>query len=212
LFAAALVSLALARAQAAPAAQSGQFDYYLLALSWSPTYCASGGAARREPLQCGQPRGFIVHGLWPEYENGWPSHCASSQPRDVALDVQRRQLDLTPSAGLIVHEWQTHGLCTGLAQNAYFDEIRALRAKVRLPLAFTGAPSAPQTTTAAALRAAFVKANSGLPPQGLAVVCDKGRLEEVRLCFSKAGAFRACPADIRDTCQGAVRAPASGTR
>jgi ribonuclease T2 len=41
--------------------EAGQFDYYLLSLSWSPAFCLqSPGAA-----ECDGPRrfGFIVHGL-----------------------------------------------------------------------------------------------------------------------------------------------------
>src|SRR5215470_7016408 len=46
---------------------AGQFDYYVLALSWSPSFCEiATGNARRQ--QCGvRPFSFVVHGLWPQY-------------------------------------------------------------------------------------------------------------------------------------------------
>jgi ribonuclease T2 len=203
-----LAALFAALVCAAAPPRAAAFDYYILALSWSPSFCASPGAARREPLQCGAHRGFIVHGLWPENEGGgWPSHCASNLPPSVALDVQRHQLDLTPSAGLIVHQWQTHGLCTGLAQRAYFDAIRRIRANVRIPPAFSTPPQV-STLTAAAARAAFVKANPGLRGEGLALECGRNALEEVRLCVTKDGAFRRCGIGVRDRCpSGPLKLP-----
>ena len=53
----------------------GQFDYYVLALSWSPSFCETAtGNARRQ--QCGaRPFSFVVHGLWPQYERGFPESC-----------------------------------------------------------------------------------------------------------------------------------------
>ena len=207
-----LAALALLFGAHAHAEPQRPIDYYILALSWSPAYCASGGAARREPLQCNTRRGFIVHGLWPQYNNGFPTHCVSDLPRTVAPELQRKQLDITPSAGLVVHEWQTHGLCTGLKQSVYFDATRTLRNKIKVPPAFA-APAQDFTSTPAALRSAFVKANPGMSPQGLAILCDKAQLESVRICFSNTGAFRQCAASVRDTCRpGNMRVPASQLR
>ena len=56
--------------------QSGSFDYYVLALSRSPTFCASHPADHAE---CGVRRGFVVHGLWPQYKGGGgPEHREST--------------------------------------------------------------------------------------------------------------------------------------
>src|SRR5262245_819748 len=55
--------------------QAGVFDYYLLALSWSPTYCAERRGTAYDQ-QCdvrqGRPYAFVLHGLWPQNERGWP--------------------------------------------------------------------------------------------------------------------------------------------
>ena len=52
----------------------GKFDFYVLALSWSPSYCASlkQRAPDRPPgLQCsGRPFAIVEHGQRPEYEKG----------------------------------------------------------------------------------------------------------------------------------------------
>src|SRR5580692_9741169 len=67
----------------AEAGTPGEFDYYLLSLSWSPAFCLSSPGA----AECNGPRrfGFIVHGLWPQYERGWPQNCdvRGAVPEDV---------------------------------------------------------------------------------------------------------------------------------
>ena len=67
-----LVALLLA---ASPVAAE-DFDYYVLALSWTPSFCASGGASEDGPGgQCDPDRdlGFTLHGLWPQRDaGGWP--------------------------------------------------------------------------------------------------------------------------------------------
>ena len=55
--------------------EPGKFDYYVLALSWSPEFCHSHPAN----AQCSGHFGFVVHGLWPQFVDGYPEHC-STQP------------------------------------------------------------------------------------------------------------------------------------
>ncbi|MCB1968558.1 MAG: ribonuclease, partial [Candidatus Accumulibacter sp.] len=52
------------------------FDFYVLALSWSPAYCLIEGD-RANKQQCAEERdlGFVVHGLWPQFESGYPEFC-----------------------------------------------------------------------------------------------------------------------------------------
>lgn len=47
----------------------GQLDYYVMALSWSPNWCALEGD-RKGSDQCDtrHDHGFILHGLWPQNE------------------------------------------------------------------------------------------------------------------------------------------------
>ena len=57
--------------------QPGQFDFYVLSLSWSPSFCEAAGERGTPPQQqCGaRPYSFVVHGLWPQYERGFPEFC-----------------------------------------------------------------------------------------------------------------------------------------
>src|ERR1700690_2244045 len=75
----------------------GVFDYYVLSLSWSPEFCA-GPAGARDAAQCGEGRqyAFVVHGLWPQYERGFPESCAPSSP--VSSNIVERMLPLMPSS------------------------------------------------------------------------------------------------------------------
>jgi ribonuclease I len=69
--------------------QAGEFDFYVLALSWSPSYCeaaAERSAGRAPAGQCGErPYSFVVHGLWPQYEKGFPNIASSRRRSSTAL-------------------------------------------------------------------------------------------------------------------------------
>ncbi|WP_438802769.1 ribonuclease T2 family protein, partial [Klebsiella michiganensis] len=85
--------------------------------SWSPSYCAAEGSnANRQQCSTGRPYGFVVHGLWPQYEQGYPQDCTTDEPRDVPFSQARQISDIMPSAGLVTYEWRKHGTCTGLTQ------------------------------------------------------------------------------------------------
>jgi ribonuclease T2 len=186
----------------AQANQPGVFDYYVLALSWSPDYCADHANDRQ---QCGanSPPGFVLHGLWPQYEKGYPSSCATTPlPDDVKYEFRR----LYPSPKLLDHEWSKHGTCSGLSPADYLALTRDMRGKVTIPGPYR-APSAPLRTTTGELQAAFAQANTGMPDNAVAMVCSgSGRfLQEMRICFEKTGAPRACSASVvkqmRSTCR-----------
>ena len=182
------------------ASVAGRFDYYLLSLSWSPSYCAEDGMADRDPRQCGRDRrfSFVVHGLWPQNERGWPSGCASRQARPSPA-LAASMLDIMPSPRLVQHEWETHGQCSGLSAQAYFDLARRVRNGVRIPAVYA-APAQTLMVTGAEVERAFVAANPGLTPAMVAVQCDRTRLREVRICVTRDGRPRACGGDVRDKC------------
>jgi len=177
--------------------QPGDFDYYLLALSWSPTYCADVGEERRDP-QCspsgGRPYAFVLHGLWPQYERGWPSNCRSPDRGYVPGPVADRMLDIMPSKRLLFHEYRTHGTCSGLGVDAYFDLARQLYMKVHIPSRFASPVEERMTIAPGELISELVAANPQLKPDMIAIVCGGAgnRLREVRICFDRGGAFRAC--------------------
>jgi ribonuclease T2 len=116
---------------------------------------------------------------------------------------------MIPSLRLIEHEWDRHGGCTGLTPETYFTQMRKIAAGVYLPLSFRVNATPPATTTAAALRAEFLRVNRSLTPDAIAIVCRKQALQEVRLCFTKAGAPRACGPGVKDKCpMGKISVPA----
>ena len=187
----------------------GRFDFYVLALSWSPSFCAKQAPARRarEPQCSGRPYAFVVHGLWPQFEHGYPSYCQVPAPRlDRAL--VDKALALMPSRPLIYHEWNRHGTCSGLSPQAYFAAIRRARAAATVPPAYRDLEQ-PIRVAPAAVAQAFIKANPGLTRDDMAIGCDRKRLTEVRLCLTRDFKFHACPQIVRRTCRrGSVSMPA----
>jgi ribonuclease T2 len=169
------------------------FDFYVLSLSWSPTYCAS-AKGKKSLEQCGPDKtfAFIAHGLWPQNEKGYPETCATTEPRRVPEELGRAYFDIMPSMGLIGHEWRKHGSCSGLSQKAYLDTTRAAFERIKLPADIVAADSA-KTYSAETIEQSFIAANPELRPEGIAVSCEGNRLEEVRICLAKDLSFRTCP-------------------
>jgi len=186
----------LPRKQASPVPLGSGFDFYVLSLSWSPSYCAIEGK-RADRRQCGRggPKGFVVHGLWPQYHKGYPANCRSSEPERVPQQLLSAQRDVFPSDGLAAHEWRKHGTCSGLSQADYYKVTRMARDKVRVPRGLGGTVSAPETENA------FVTANKGLTRESIAVACELNHLSEVQICFDKALNFTNCPEVDRKGCR-----------
>lgn len=191
---------ALDRRQNAP----GEFDFYVLALSWSPSYCESSRERRpdrpADPVQCGaRPFSFVVHGLWPQYEKGFPSYCQVPAPR-LNRGIVSTMLDIMPSPRLVFHEWDRHGTCSGLSPRAYFETVRKARSVVKIPDRYLDVATV-LTVTPAEVRDAFLAANSGLGEGGVAVNCSSKYLSEVRICLSKEFGFRDCPEITKRACR-----------
>lgn len=195
--------VALAQSTDRRQGEPGKFDFYVLALSWSPSYCES--AQERAPdrapdQQCGgRPFSFVVHGLWPQYDHGFPSYCQVPAPR-LDRGIVGGVLDLMPSPRLIFHEWDRHGTCSGLLPHAYFETVRKARAVVKIPTEYL-ALEKPITVTPDAVSEAFLKANPGLTRASFAINCDKKRLTEIRVCMTRDFAYRDCPGVTRRSCR-----------
>jgi ribonuclease T2 len=203
--------LGLANAQDRRQNTPGQFDYYVLSLSWSPSFCetATGNAKRQ---QCGlRPYAFVVHGLWPQYERGFPESCQVPAPR-LDRRIMWSMLDLMPAPGLIFHEWDQHGTCSGLEPREYFDVVRKARTRIKIPPQYTD-PTMPLTVTPSQVVEAFLDANEGLASTGIAIDCDRTRLREVRICLSRDLEFRECSRDNQRSChtESLVMPPVRGS-
>ena len=181
----------------------GEFDFYVLSLSWSPSFCEEAserGNGGRAGAQCGgRPFSFVVHGLWPQYEHGFPDYCERPSPR-LDRNIMTSMLDIMPAPGLIFNEWDKHGTCSGLGARAYFETIRKARSAVKIPPEFLELTDT-KTIAPSEIEDAFIKANPGLSNTAIAVTCDRTRLSEVRICMSKDLQFRACEEIDRRACR-----------
>jgi len=181
----------------------GQFDFYVLSLSWSPSFCAEAAernAGRSAGPQCGpRPYSFVVHGLWPQYDKGFPEYCKVPAPR-LYRGIVSSMLDLMPAPHLIFNEWDKHGTCSGLSPQAYFDTVRKARAAVKIPPEYIDLKQLLSVTPGAAADA-FIKANPGLTAGAMAIGCDKKRLTEVRLCLTKDLQFHDCAEIAKRSCR-----------
>ncbi len=175
----------------------GDFDYYVLALSWSPDYCAT--ARRPEPLQCSSNRfGFVAHGLWPQYRKGhdrpvegnWPQYCAPT--RAPPMELQRQHLCRMPSSRLIACQWAKHGSCGDFGSGEdgarrYLQAIADAMDRIALPALKPGQMRVGE------LVAALRQANPSLRPEQVAVISRDGHLQELRFCLARNLAeFAAC--------------------
>lgn len=194
--------------QAAP----GDFDFYVLALSWSPTFCAEqSGDNNKEQCGIGRPYAFVVHGLWPQNERGFPADCDSQFGTRIDRSIADDMLDIMPSRGLVFHEWRKHGTCSGLSPEAFFDLTRKAREQVTIPRQYVKLTDYTSVAPADVERA-FISANPTLQQNAIAVTCSNRYLKEVRICMDKSLAYRPCPEVDAKSCraQKTVMPPVRG--
>ena len=170
----------------------GDFDYYVLVLGWSPAYCNIEGRERRDD-QCedGREHAFTLHGLWPQYERGWPKDCHISHRPFVPQSVIDQMNDIMPGGGLVIHEYRAHGTCSGLDPERYFATARELYQHVAVPPPFKQGDK-PLELSPAEIETDFLTANPWLKPDMIAISCRKGQLLDIRVCFDRDLAPRAC--------------------
>jgi ribonuclease T2 len=217
-FAFLLLAPQASRAQADRGGMPGDFDYYVLALSWSPTYCNGrerdeGGGARDyddedrgsryggryerrggNDEQCSgvRPYAFVLHGLWPQYERrGWPENCENGGRPWVPGEVIDRMTDIMPSRRLVINEYKKHGVCSGLDPRQYFDAARQAYGAIHIPQEFQEL-SQPLTESPEDIKNAFLKANSTLTGDMIQVACSRNLLREVRVCLNRDLSPRPC--------------------
>ena len=189
----------MAPAAKAGGGNAGDFDYYVLSLSWSPTWCAIEGD-RRNARQCDEQYdyGWILHGLWPQYERGYPSYCNTSA-RPPSRGETNAMADIMASGGLAWHQWKKHGRCSGLTARDYFTAARnAYNAVVRPPVLrkLDHAVKLP----AAVIEEAFLKSNPGMTADMVTITCKQGRIQEARICLTKNLEPRICGPDVVRDC------------
>ena len=178
---------------------SGEFDYYVLSLSWSPNWCALEGDSRGSP-QCADDAdfGWVLHGLWPQYENGWPADCRHSY-RNPSRSDTREQADLFGSSGSAWHQWNKHGSCSGLSPDDYYALARLAYDQVTRPAVFRRLEN-PVTLPASLIEEAFMRDNEGLDPNEITITCRSSRIQEARICLTRDLELRECGRDVIRDC------------
>jgi ribonuclease T2 len=167
--------------------EPGDFDYYVLVLSWSPTHClVSRDRGRSDSQQCSgeRPYSFVLHGLWPQWHRGWPEFCRTRERPWVPNSLINEMLDIMPGKGLVIHQYRKHGTCSGMSPEQYFSVARQLFESVKIPERFRR-PDAEQKVTPQEVAAAFLDANPQFKPGMIAVSCERDLVEEVRICFGR---------------------------
>ena len=186
---------------------AGRFDYYVLSLSWSPSWCvAEGDKSGAEQCATGRKLGFTVHGLWPQYEEGWPADCRTTA-KNPSRQETAAMADVMGSGGLAWYQWKKHGRCSGLAAKDYFALMREAAKRIRIPEALSAVPR-DVNLPAKVIEDAFIEANPGMKPQGITVACRQKALQEVRICLTRDLQPRACAPYSQRDCAGSFLMPA----
>jgi ribonuclease T2 len=200
LFLLAIAALCWAGAAKAEGEKAGDFDYFVLSLSWSSAWCALEGDARNDP-QCDKGRGltFVLHGLWPQYENGWPSFCRTVE-RDPTRAETAAMADIMGGAGLAFYQWKKHGRCSGLSAPAYLRTARKAYQRVAIPDVLADV-SRSLEVPASVIEDAFLEANPGLARDEITITCKDGLIQEARVCLTPDLDFRRCGPDVIRDCR-----------
>lgn len=196
----AIVALCWAGAASAEGERAGDFDYYVLSLSWSSAWCALEGDARDDP-QCdtGRDLTFVLHGLWPQYEEGWPSFCRATE-RDPTRAMTAAMADIMGGAGLAFYQWKKHGRCSGLSAQGYYDTARQAYQSIEIPKLFRDVRK-PLSLPASVIEDAFLEANPGLSRDQITITCKEGLIQETRICLTRDLTPRRCGADVIRDCR-----------
>lgn len=193
-------ALTLALPAHAEGEKAGEFDYYVLALSWSANWCAREGDERDDP-QCDAGRGitWVLHGLWPQYESGWPSYCRTVE-RDPTRGETAAMADVFGGAGAAFYQWKKHGRCAGLPAADYYDTARKAFERVTLPPVFDRLRR-DVALPASVVEEAFLEVNPGLMRDQITITCADGMIQEARICLTKDLEPRRCGADALRDCR-----------
>ena len=179
--------------------RTGDFDYYVLSLSWSPNWCALEGNAKDSP-QCEDDKdyGWVLHGLWPQFEQGWPSYCPTTE-RNPSRRMTNDMTDIMGTSGLAWHQWNKHGTCAGVSATQYYDLSREAYNSVTRPPLFRKLPRA-VSVPAKIIEEAVLKSNPQLAANGVTITCRAGMIQEVRICLNDDLSPRKCGHDVIRDC------------
>ena len=179
--------------------RAGEFDYYVLALSWSANWCAIEGDAKNSP-QCdaSEDHGWIMHGLWPQFHRGYPSFCHTAK-RQPSRGMTNDMADIMGTGGLAWHQWKKHGTCTDLSASDYFALSRQAYESITRPLVFRKLDRAVKLP-ASVVEDAFLEDNPLLSRDEITITCRQGYIQEARICLSRDLTPVPCGSDVIKDC------------
>jgi len=202
-----LVSMSAARKKSSGGSKGKtRFDYYLLALSWAPNFCAGHPQDKSSECKVGNHAAFVLHGLWPQANSGQPPmNCKPSSP--VSSSIARHMLEYMPSRSLIQHEWEKHGTCSGLSAAGYFKNVEDAFTAVKVPDEFQNLDHN-QKFSLKDVEQKFADANNA-PVDAFRISCHAAELVSVEACLTKDLKYQACSKSVREcpTDQVSMRPP-----
>ncbi|CUH78868.1 Ribonuclease I precursor [Tritonibacter multivorans] len=196
----ALIGATLAPSARADGERAGEFDYYVLALSWSPNWCEIEGDAKgSDQCDARHDHGWTLHGLWPQFHQGWPSYCRTPHGPPTRR-MSNEMADIMGTAGLAWHQWKKHGTCTGLTGGQYYALMREAYTRVNRPAIFRKIPREVRLP-ASLVEEAFLKENPTWSKDSLTITCRDGFIQEARVCLSRDLEPVPCGRDVIKDCR-----------
>ena len=174
--------------------------YVNMALSWASNGCSLGGDTRgSEQCEDGTGHGWILHGLWPQYHQGWPSYCPTAKA-PPSRRMTAEMADIMGTSGLAWHQWKKHGTCAGLEAEDYYALSREAFGKINRPEVLRKLKDQ-VSLPATLIEEAFLQENPELEPDGITITCKSGHIQEVRICLSKTLSPVPCGRDVVKDCR-----------
>ena len=190
------------------AQQAGQFDYYVLALSWQPAFCASHPDKKEcvsETPESFDSKNMALHGLWPSVE-GDNRHAYAYCGVSKKIKEQDQQNQWCPmpfpaiqqstfeklgevmpgtQSCLQNHEWYKHGVCSGIGADDYFaTSTRLVKSMTESNLSKFVAANIGKNVQLKDIQAAAAQ-DFGDMSSNIRFMCENGMLAEVRLYLDK---------------------------
>ena len=135
------------------------------------------------------------HGLWPQASSGPPPmSCSNASP--VAAATVDHMVNFMPSRGLIQHEWQEHGSCSGLSAQDYFAQAEKAFTHVQVPQQYRSMDHEQQFWVAD-IEKKFSEANQA-PTWAFRISCHAGELVSLEVCVDKNLQYRRCTKSVRE--------------